>query len=102
MSFSLNNPGNKHPAYYTYIVRCADNSLYTGITDNLELRLREHNGQLKGGAKYTRAKRPVYYVHFEEYSTRKEAAAREREIKKMDKAEKEVLILRYNKPDNPL
>lgn len=78
--------------FFVYIVKCTDKSLYTGVTTNLEKRIKEHNGQLKGGAKYTRSKRPVKLVHFEEYETRKIAADREREIKKMDRAEKEVLI----------
>lgn len=81
-------------AFYTYIVRCIDKSLYTGITDNLEMRLKEHNGELRGGAKYTRSKRPVYLVHYEIFETRVDAAKREREIKKMDRAEKEVVIAR--------
>lgn len=92
---------NFHPAYYVYIIECIDKSLYTGITDNLEIRIKEHNGYgPKPGAKYTRSKRPVKLVHFEEYSTRKEAAAREREIKKMDRAEKVVVIANGNRPSD--
>lgn len=45
--------------YFVYLLRCADNSLYCGITNNLEKRLRMHNGEIKGGAKYTRGRRPV-------------------------------------------
>lgn len=89
-----------NPGYYVYIVECNDKSLYTGITDNLDLRIKEHNGELKGGAKYTRSKRPVKLVHFEAYETRSKAAKREHEIKKMDHAEKEVLILNDNRPDD--
>lgn len=78
--------------YYVYILECSDGSFYTGIANNLEKRLKEHNGELKGGAVYTRSKRPVKLVHFEEYETRKEALKREREIKKMDRAKKASLV----------
>ena len=44
---------------WTYIVRCADGSLYTGWTKDLDKRLEAHNGQIPGGAKYTRTRRPV-------------------------------------------
>ena len=90
-----------NPVYYTYIVECNDKSFYTGITDNLEIRIKEHNGfGSKPGAKYTRSKRPVKLVHFEEFATRKEAAAREREIKKMDRAEKEVVVANGDRPSD--
>ena len=79
------------------MVQCSDGSYYTGQTDNLNLRIKEHNGELKGGAKYTRGKGPVILKHFEEYETRSEALKREAEIKKMDRAEKEVIILNGNK-----
>ena len=45
--------------WYVYLIRCADNSLYCGITTNIERRISMHNGILKGGAKYTRTRRPV-------------------------------------------
>ena len=64
---SLNSP------YYVYIIKCSDQTYYTGQTDNLETRIKEHNGLLKGGAKYTRGKGPVVLKHFEEYETRSEA-----------------------------
>ena len=48
------------PQWYVYLMRCSDNSLYTGVTTDPERRVREHNGELKGkGAKYTRTRRPV-------------------------------------------
>lgn len=86
------------PCYYVYIVECSDGSYYTGQTDNLEIRIKEHNGELKGGARYTSGRRPVKLMHFEEYETRNEAMKREAEIKKMDRPEKEVIILTGNKP----
>lgn len=61
-------------AWYVYIVECAtDKSLYTGITKNVERRLRQHNGELAGGAKYTRSRRPVRLVYKTELHTQSEA-----------------------------
>lgn len=79
--------------YYTYIVECSDGSLYTGIAINLEKRIKEHNGQLKGGAKYTRGKGPVILKHFEKYNTRSQALKREAEIKKMQTSKKVSLFI---------
>ncbi|MEK7160235.1 MAG: GIY-YIG nuclease family protein [Patescibacteria group bacterium] len=81
--------------YHVYILECSDRSFYTGITDNLELRLKEHNGELVGGAKYTRSRRPVKLRHFEPFETRQEAEKREREVKKMSRAEKEIIIEKW-------
>lgn len=79
-------------AYYVYIVKCADNTLYTGIATELERRIDEHNGSDKG-AKYTRPRRPVTLVYSEEYPDRRAASKREYEIKKkMSRAEKLRLI----------
>ena len=66
---------------HVYIVKCSDGSLYTGITNDLERRLRQHNGELWGGAKYTHSKGPVELMYIEKYMTRSEAAKREYEIK---------------------
>ena len=78
--------------YYTYIVRCADDSLYTGFTTDLNRRVMEHNGKGKNGAKYTCAKRPVKLVYYEVYSTKALAMSREWHIKQLTKREKEKLI----------
>lgn len=83
---------NNSSVYYVYIVRCSDDSFYTGITNNLEKRLRQHNGEIKGGAFYTRNKRPVKLIHKEEFATHLEAARREIEIKGWSREKKEVLI----------
>ena len=77
--------------YYVYIVRCADNTLYTGIATNLERRVEEHNNSTKG-AKYTRTRRPVSLVHYEAHVDRSTASKRECQIKKMSRAEKLELI----------
>ena len=76
---------------YTYIMQCADGSLYTGWTTDLMRRLREHNGS-KAGAKYTHAKRPVELVFYELFGTKQEAMRREFRIKQMDRKEKIDLI----------
>lgn len=75
-----------------YILRCADNSLYTGITRDVERRLLEHNEDNRLAAAYTRARRPVSLVYRESYCDRSSATKREAMIKKMSKTEKEILI----------
>ena len=75
---------------YTYMVRCSDSTLYTGWTNDLEKRVETHNSGK--GAKYTMARRPVSLVYYEEFETKKEAMAREWEIKKLKKTEKEKLV----------
>ena len=78
--------------YYVYMVRCADDTLYTGIATELERRIEEHNSSEKG-AKYTRVRRPVQLVYQEEYPDRSSASKREYEIKKkMTRKEKLELI----------
>ncbi len=82
--------------YFVYIVRCADETLYTGITTDLERRIREHNSPDKG-ARYTRARQPVTLVHHESYPDRSSASKREYGIKKqMSRAEKLKLIRNYS------
>ncbi len=75
---------------YTYIVRCADGTLYTGWTNDLENRLRAHNSG--AGAKYTRSRRPVELVYYEEHVTKEKAMSREWHIKRMTRAGKMKLI----------
>ena len=79
---------------YTYIVQCADGTLYTGWTTNVMRRLKEHN-EGKAGAKYTRAKRPVNLVYYEGYETKEEAMRREYAIKQLTRKEKLELIEMY-------
>ena len=79
--------------YYLYILQCSDNTLYTGITTDLDRRVEEHNNSEKG-AKYTRVRRPVSLVYSEEYVDRSSASKREYEIKKkMSRVEKLKLIV---------
>ena len=82
--------------WFIYIVRCSDNSLYTGITKNIEKRIDEHNNG-KAGAAYTRARRPVKLVYQEIFKTRSDATKREIEIKKFRKKEKELILERTSK-----
>ncbi|MGC1507718.1 GIY-YIG nuclease family protein [Ketobacter sp. MCCC 1A13808] len=77
--------------WYLYILRCADGSLYTGITTDLERRTREHN-QGKAGAKYTKARRPVELVYSEVSENRSSASIREAAVKKMSRREKLALM----------
>lgn len=78
--------------YFVYIVKCADDTFYTGIATELERRIEEHNNSDKG-AKYTRVRRPVRLVYSEEYPDRSSASKREYEIKKkMTRSEKLKLI----------
>lgn len=74
------------------MLRCADNSLYTGITTDVERRLTEHNSDDKKAARYTRARRPVDLVYQEEYGDRAAASSREFQLKKLSRAEKIRLI----------
>ncbi len=78
--------------FYFYILRCSDNTLYCGQTNNLETRIKEHNSSKVRGAKYTKARKPVKLVYSEKYPTLQVAMKRERQIKKLTKAKKEALI----------
>lgn len=76
---------------YTYMVCCADGSLYTGWTNCLERRIKAHNSS-KAGAKYTKSKRPVTLVYYEGFATKEEAMRREYEIKQMSRGKKLELM----------
>ena len=76
--------------YFVYILSCADTSLYTGVTNNLERRLKAHNAGR--GARYTRARLPVQIVYCEPAVDRSSAQKREAAIKRLSRAEKIALI----------
>jgi putative endonuclease len=79
--------------WFFYIVRCRDNSLYSGITNDLEHRLKEHN---KGaGARYTASRRPVKLVYSEKLANISEARKREIQIKNWSKSKKEQLVVGF-------
>ncbi|HQQ62424.1 MAG TPA: GIY-YIG nuclease family protein [Pseudomonadales bacterium] len=86
--------------WYVYIIECADGSLYTGITTDVQRREREHNdGKL--GARYTRSRRPVRLVYSESQNSRSTAAKREYAVKRMTLSAKRALILAVeDKKDN--
>lgn len=75
---------------FVYILKCADDSLYTGWTNNLDKRMDTHNSG--NGARYTRGRLPVELVYFESYKTREEAMRRESKIKRMNRSQKIELI----------
>ena len=75
---------------YTYMVRCRDDSLYTGWTNHLEKRVEDHNSGR--GAKYTKRRRPVELVYYEQFETKEEAMRREWEIKQLTRKQKEKLL----------
>lgn len=83
---------------YAYIVRCSDGSYYTGWTNDLEKRIREHN-ESDRGAKYTRGRRPVVLVYAEAFDTPEEAMSREWHIKRLKRKEKEQLVKSGQRPD---
>lgn len=75
---------------YTYIVKCKDDSLYTGYTTDIKNRINNHNSGK--GAKYTKGRRPVELVYFETFESKSEALKREIAIKKLPRSKKEQLI----------
>ena len=72
---------------YTYMVKCADGTLYTGWTNCLKKRMKAHN-EGKTGAKYTKTKRPVTLVYYEGFRTKEEAMRREYQIKQLTREKK--------------
>lgn len=77
--------------YSVYIVRCSDDTYYTGIAIDVARRIEEHNTSPKG-ARYTRSRRPVTLVYHEEHPDRSSASKREYAIKKMRRKAKKLLI----------
>lgn len=77
--------------FFVYILECADSTLYTGYTNNLEKRLFEHNNA-KIGAKYTKNRRPVKLKYYEGFKTKGESLKREHQIKKLKRQDKLELI----------
>lgn len=75
-------------AWYVYILKCADGSLYAGVARDLQRRLRQHNGELVGGSRYTRARRPVELLWSATEPDRSSAQRREASIKKLSREEK--------------
>jgi putative endonuclease len=97
LAVSLHNrePLMKEKQNITYILRCSDGTLYTGWTNHLDKRVKDHNAGR--GARYTRGRGPVELAYQEKYDTKQEAMQREAQIKKMTRKEKEKLIEAYQK-----
>lgn len=84
--------------HYTYILRCFDGSLYCGYTNDLEKRVCTHNAGT--ASKYTRARRPVKLIYYEEFESKSEALSREWHIKRLTRTEKLELINTGSKKDD--
>ena len=78
---------------YTYILKCKDESLYTGWTNDIEHRIKMHNAGK--GVKYTRGRGPVELVYLEIFDSKKEAMSQEARIRKLSRKEKLLLIESY-------
>lgn len=78
-------------AWHVYLLRCADDTLYTGIARDLHRRLRQHNGDLAGGPRYTSGRRPVELLWSESADDRSAASQREAAIKRLSRREKLAL-----------
>ena len=82
---------NSDDSWFVYLVRCSDGSFYAGVTTDLERRVRQHNGEIVGGANYTRARRPVALVWNEVYENRSVAQRREYFVRRLSRREKQRL-----------
>lgn len=78
--------------WFVYLLECADGSLYTGVARDVERRLKQHNGELVGGARYTSGRRPVILCWSEACDSRGEAQQREAAIKKLPRSDKLLLV----------
>ena len=78
--------------WFVYIVQAKDNSLYTGVTVNIQRRIYQHNFDNKNGAKSLRGKRPVHLQYVEQYNSQNQALKREKEIKGWGREKKLALI----------
>lgn len=87
--------------WFVYILRCADDTLYAGITTEPSRRVDEHNADNALGARYTRSRRPVRLVYAEELDSRSAAARREAALKKMGRQQKLALISSYKATATP-
>lgn len=85
-------------SYFLYILKCADKTLYTGVTTDVARRVKEHNSSVLG-AKYTRARRPVRLVYTKKYRTRSKASREEFRVKALSRKEKLALIRRPDRID---
>jgi putative endonuclease len=78
--------------YFIYILKCSDNTLYTGSTNDLDKRIEAHNAGK--GAKYTRGRGPVIMIYYEKFRSKNKALKREWEIKALNRKQKQALMIR--------
>ena len=86
----VNSCDQETPTWYCYLLQCADNTYYTGITNDLNKRLATHNQGI--ASKYTRSRLPVQLVYTEAHPNRSSASKREAQIKRLNRAKKIALI----------
>lgn len=89
---------HKNQLFYTYILICSDGTYYTGITTDLKRRIRQHNGEIVGGARYTRSRRPVQLHYWEENMTLRTASQREYLLKRLSHKKKAQLPINSSSP----
>jgi putative endonuclease len=94
----MNDPTSEDRNWQVYIVLCSDDSLYTGITTNMQRRFRQHAEG--SGAKYFRGRQPLKVVYLETDHNRASASKREAQVKALTRSEKE-LLLSQNKSEAP-
>ena len=92
-------PPTARADHYVYMLRCADESYYTGYTTDPERRLAEHNAG--DGAKYTRGRTPVTLVYLEAHASKSAAMSREYELKQLHRRQKEQLVAEGDEPQLP-
>jgi len=84
-------------AWYVYMVQCADSTLYAGVTTHLKRRLGQHNGDLAGGARYTRARRPVRLVWWIKCLDRSSAQKEEALVRRLSRTQKWALVESFDR-----
>jgi len=97
MPSDTESPPQANTPWFVYILRCADESLYTGVTTDIDKRLKQHNGIEKNGARYTRGRQPVKLVYHEHAVSRASACKREHAIKSLKRQEKELIIEQHQR-----
>ncbi|MEL0151764.1 MAG: GIY-YIG nuclease family protein [Halieaceae bacterium] len=90
--------GEDSHQWFVYLMQCADGSFYTGVTTDLARRLRQHNGEIVGGAGYTRGRRPVDLVWSEACNDRSDAQKREYVVRRSPRSEKLRLVANHSSP----
>ena len=88
----MNADAGQGSLWQVYLLRCADSSFYAGVTTDLARRIQQHNGQLAGGARFTRARRPVALVWSEACDSRSDAQQREQALRRLSREQKLALI----------